>query len=111
MHAPGGGPRLETDKKIVIMDPEQRRGVWTEILSKEGFPLVAQCAERLMCMHASAAASERNWSVWGQIYTKYRTRLELKKGEKLAYIRGNTAADELADPPDLFSELEIAPRA
>eukprot|EP00955_Chlamydomonas_euryale_P106745 365725-Chlamydomonas_euryale.AAC.4 len=28
-------------------------------------------------MHATSAASERNWSVWGQIYTKYRNKLSL----------------------------------
>ena len=60
-------------------------------------------------VHATSASSERNWSVWGQIFTKYRSRLDLEKGKKIAYIRGNTPATELADPPELFSELEISP--
>eukprot|EP00955_Chlamydomonas_euryale_P034824 349907-Chlamydomonas_euryale.AAC.1 len=58
-------------------------------------------------MHASSAASERNWSVWGQIYTKYRTRLELSRGEKMAYIRGNTKPTDLSDL-SMFEEMDLA---
>eukprot|EP00955_Chlamydomonas_euryale_P099839 365247-Chlamydomonas_euryale.AAC.6 len=58
-------------------------------------------------MHAASAASERNWSVWGQIYTKYRTSLELSRGEKVAYIRDNTKPTELSEP-SMFEEMDLA---
>eukprot|EP00955_Chlamydomonas_euryale_P016727 178489-Chlamydomonas_euryale.AAC.1 len=60
-----------------------------------------------MSMHASSAASERNWSVWGQIFTKYRTRLELSRGEKMAYIKGNTKPTELSEA-SMFEEMDLA---
>jgi hypothetical protein len=33
---------------------------------------------------------ERNWSLWGSIYTKARSRLAVERPEKLVMIRGNT---------------------
>jgi hypothetical protein len=76
--------------KIIITPASSRRGLWTKNLAKNGFPLLALCADRLLSMHATSAASERNWSVWGHIFTKYRTRLGLIKGEMLVFIRGNS---------------------
>eukprot|EP00955_Chlamydomonas_euryale_P037502 350787-Chlamydomonas_euryale.AAC.3 len=58
-------------------------------------------------MHASRAASEHNWSVWGQIDTKYRTRPELSRGEKMAYIRSNTKHTELSEP-SMSEEMDPA---
>eukprot|EP00955_Chlamydomonas_euryale_P039943 351553-Chlamydomonas_euryale.AAC.2 len=45
--------------------------------------------------------------VWGQIYTTYRTRLELSRGEKMAYIRGNTKPTQLSEP-SMFEEMDLA---
>eukprot|EP00955_Chlamydomonas_euryale_P083129 363802-Chlamydomonas_euryale.AAC.3 len=45
--------------------------------------------------------------VWGQIYTKYHTRLELSRGEKMAYIRGNINPTELSEP-SMFEEMDLA---
>lgn len=89
--------RREEDGKIFLMTADQRRGLWTRNLAKAGFPLLALCADRLLSMHATSTASERNWSVWGQIYTKYKTRLGLVKGGKIVYIRGNSKIVEGED--------------
>jgi hypothetical protein len=80
--------------KVVLASGSSRRGLWTGHLAKKtghlaGFPLLALCADRLLSMHATSAATERNWSVWGQIYTKYR-RLGLIKGGKIVYVRCNS---------------------
>jgi len=40
-------------------------------------------------MHPTACASEHNWSVWGQLYTKNRSRLALESAQKLICIRCN----------------------
>jgi hypothetical protein len=76
--------------KVVLASGSSRRGLWTNHLSKNGFPLLALCADRLLSMHATSAATERNWSVWGQIYTKYKTCLGLVKGSKIVYVRCNS---------------------
>ncbi len=57
--------------------------------SKHGFPVLAIVAVRLLCMHPTACASEHNWSVWGQLYTKHRSRFALERARKLIYIRCN----------------------
>jgi hypothetical protein len=65
-----------TKIKILITPASSRRGLWTNRLSKNGYPLLALCADRLLSMHATSAASERNWSVWGHLgLTKGETRV------------------------------------
>ncbi|KAG1678407.1 hypothetical protein FOA52_015174 [Chlamydomonas sp. UWO 241] len=82
--------RREEDGKVFLVAANQRRGLWTRNLARAGFPLLGLCADRLLSMHATSAASQRNWSAWGQIYTKYKTRLGLIKAGKIVYIRGNS---------------------
>jgi hypothetical protein len=38
-------------------------------------------AAKLLCMHPTACACERNWSAWGQLYTKLRS--------KIIYVHSN----------------------
>ncbi len=38
-----------------------------------------------------SAATERNWNVWGQLFTKYRANMALDTAHKLVYIRGNSS--------------------
>jgi hypothetical protein len=93
--------------KILITPASNRRGLWTNRLSKNGYPLLALCADRLLSMHATSAASERNWSVWGHIFTKYRTRLGLTKGEMLVYIRGNSETILITDGDEFEQEISL----
>eukprot|EP00955_Chlamydomonas_euryale_P112292 366123-Chlamydomonas_euryale.AAC.1 len=52
-------------------------------------------------MHVSSASTERNWSLWGQIYTRLTNRMDLETPEKKAFIRENSnshvnkAADDM----------------
>ncbi|KAG1661754.1 hypothetical protein FOA52_004813 [Chlamydomonas sp. UWO 241] len=92
--------------KIIITPASSRRGLWTKNLANNGFPLLALCADRLLSVHATSAASERNWSVWGHIFTKYRTRLGLIKGEMLVFIRGNSETVIITDG-DEFEEISL----
>jgi hypothetical protein len=82
--------------KIIITPASSRRGLLTN-LANNGFLLLALCADRLLSMHATSAESERNWSVWGQIFTKYRTRLGLLKGQMIVFVRGNSKTMHLID--------------
>ncbi|KAG1668461.1 hypothetical protein FOA52_005234 [Chlamydomonas sp. UWO 241] len=89
--------------KIIITPACSRRGLWT----KNGFPLLALCADRLLSMHATSAARERNWSVWGHIFTKFRTRLGLIKGEMLVFIRGNSKTVIITDGDEFEEEISL----
>ena len=39
----------------------------------------------------TSCASERNWSMFGNIFTKTRNRLALERAHKMAYIRTNSS--------------------
>eukprot|EP00983_Pelagomonas_calceolata_P095223 1157982-Pelagomonas_calceolata.AAC.6 len=66
--------------------------------AKKDFPVLAGVAVRLLCMHRSTAcASEHDWSAWGQLCTKHRSRLALERPMKLypsiylsIYVRCNS---------------------
>ncbi|KAG1679162.1 hypothetical protein FOA52_000518 [Chlamydomonas sp. UWO 241] len=92
--------------KIIITLASSHRGLWTKNLANNGFPLLALCANCLLSMRATSAASERNWSVWGHIFTNYRTRLGLIKGEMLVFIRGNSETVIITDG-DEFEEISL----
>ena len=84
------------EKKVMMASIEQRRSFWS-LYGRKAYPLLARCAQRLLSMHVTSAASERNWSIWGNIYTKYRANMSIKTAEKLVYIRGNSKVVEYTD--------------
>ncbi|KXZ43791.1 hypothetical protein GPECTOR_80g151 [Gonium pectorale] len=72
------------------------------------YPALAFVANRVLRMHATTCAAERNWSLWGNVYTKARNRLGKERAEKLIYIRGNSSA--LAIEREGLTEEEIVMR-
>ena len=56
------------------------------------FPLMAEAAGRLLAAHVTSYASERNWSMFGNIITKIRNRLALERAHEMAYIRTNSSS-------------------
>ena len=78
--------RSEDSKQVVSI--ESRKKWWN--LDK-AFPLLSRAAERLLSMHATTCATERNWSTFGRVYVKGRSRLAIGKAEKLVFIKGNHA--------------------
>ena len=62
----------------------------------------------------SGCASERNWSLWGSIYSKARNRLAVARAEKLAFIRGNSRQLSVSDDNmmlELLNEVAQADEA
>jgi hypothetical protein len=51
---------------------------------------MAKAAERLLSAHATTAATERNWSAWGHMFSPDRSSLSLKTAEKIIYIKSNS---------------------
>lgn len=93
--------------RVIVASTEERVNFWQHWASKDGrdgkdgFPLVASAAVRLLSMHTTSAASERNWSIWGQLYTKCRTHLALGRAEKLVYIKGNSQQGTVGDDEEI----------
>ncbi len=61
---------------------------------------------RLLCMH-SACASEHNWSAWGLMYNKLRSRLNLERARKLICVRCNSRQCSKSAEADLASSLQL----
>lgn len=84
--------------------PIRRRSFWAVAGCRE-YPQLAQVALRLLSMHATSCASERNWSLWGSIYVKSRNRLAIARAEKLVFIRGNSSSSTLMEDMDVALTL------
>ena len=99
-------------KKVLVAPVKDRRTWWANFMAQSGFPIMAKAARRLLAMHATACAAERNWSAWGQVYTKGRNRLNLTLGEMIVFIKGNLRGSEGQDEEVLLRELyELQPAA
>jgi hAT family C-terminal dimerisation region len=92
--------------KVQLASGTMRRG-WWQTVARQHFPLVSEVAVKLLSFHATACATERNWSLWGTVYTKCRSNLALAKGEKLVFIKGNdTKAADVLDEEIMLELLE-----
>ncbi|KAJ9516881.1 hypothetical protein QJQ45_027295 [Haematococcus lacustris] len=72
------------------------------------FPILAKAAVRLLSVHVSTAAAERNWSVWTSIYRNaLRNSLSVEQAEKLVYVKANAKyeTDTLATPKDILINI------
>ena len=67
----------------------QALGLSQQRASKHGFRVLSRVAAKLLCMHHTACACERNWSAWGQMYTKLRFKMAVERARKLIYVHGN----------------------
>jgi hAT family C-terminal dimerisation region len=76
-------------KRDPVASSGERRGWWSRVAIDHGFPLIAQAAVRLLSCHVTSCATERNWSLWGNIYQKARCNLALERATKLVAIRHN----------------------
>jgi hypothetical protein len=77
-------------KAPVEMPPmSMRANVWV----KSGkFPALTEVVKRLMACHATTCAAERNWSLWGRIYTSARNALGMERAKKMISICTNSRA-------------------
>jgi hypothetical protein len=62
----------------------KRRQLWEKVLVKM-YPRLAKVAVQYLSMHATSCATERNLSVFGRLYDKFRG-IQLEKAEKVVYL-------------------------
>ena len=72
----------------------QRRIFWQRL--RAPFPLCSVAANKLLSVHVTTAAAERNWSAWGRTYTAIRNRLGVDIAEKLVFVKANYPVEQLA---------------
>jgi len=78
------------DGRVVLAGASARRNFWMAHMSAE-FPHMAEAAGRLLSAHVTSCASERNWSLFGNIFQKTRNRLALQRAQYIAYVRANSS--------------------
>jgi hypothetical protein len=88
LHASRSMKVIKGVARRVVANAAARRRLWRQHLST-AFPLLSQVAIRTLSMHATSCASERNWCIWGQVYTKLRNRLALSRAEMVVFVRNN----------------------
>ena len=75
-----------------MVDISDRRALWDHLA--DGFPYVTKAARRLLSLHATSCAAERNWSAWGRIYNdKLRNGLSVERAKKIIFINANYNLD------------------
>lgn len=79
--------------------------MWLTVLSRR-CPALSQVAGRYLAMHATSCAAERNLSVFGRIYDKYRSKLRLERAEKVVFLAANACVEKGRMVPD---EEELVP--
>ena len=53
----------------------------------EKFPKLAKAGLHLLSMHTTACQSERDWSEWGLMYQKNRSRLDRQRAKKMIFLK------------------------
>jgi hypothetical protein len=84
---------------------QMRKGLWKKYASQQ-YPALAKVVVRLLCLHATSAATERNWSLWGRVYTSARNALGLERAKKLITFCFNDRA-EVQDQNDFALLLSV----
>lgn len=100
--------RTTDDAGVTTLVPASRRArLWSNALKKE-FPILSRVAQVVMSMPVHACSTERNWTQWGAVYVKTRSRLGLQKASDLIYVKQNDlrASGTAADMSDLAVLLD-----
>ena len=84
----------EAGPSSITMQPSssnkrQALGLSQQRASKHGFRVLSRVAAKLLCMHHTACACERNCSAWGQLYTKLRSKMAVERARELIYVHNN----------------------
>jgi hypothetical protein len=62
-----------------------RLNIWN-MFGFKGFASLAKVVQRLLACHATSCAAERNWSLWGSVYSASRNAHGIHRGKKLITI-------------------------
>jgi hypothetical protein len=95
----------ENRKRAPVPSILMRKGVWKRY-GNDFCSELAQIAVRLMSVHPTSCAAERNWSRWGKVYASSRNALGADRAQKMiAYSCNNNAQNASMD--DLSLDLAV----
>ncbi|KAJ9531271.1 hypothetical protein QJQ45_006712 [Haematococcus lacustris] len=90
-----------------IASIEARRAFW-KLQAAPQFPILAKAAQRLLSAHASTAAAERNWSVWGHTYhNALRNNLSVEAAKREVYLKANVPTTDSDDEAQTVQDTLI----
>ncbi len=80
-------PRDVPGRSLFVNSIKVRSAVWgSQAAMGKEYPTISPVARQLLSLHATSCAPERNWSLWGKLYRKDRSRLALSRAEKLVAV-------------------------
>lgn len=93
----------QADGTSKLASASDRRKFWAAPGVVQTWPLFAKAAQRLLSVHVTSAAAERNWSVWGQVYHPLRNAMGVETASKIIFCRGKmmAAAQPVADGKEI----------
>jgi len=83
--------------KVQVASAPSRANLYTDAAAVSQFGNVAKVARRLISMHATTGACERNWHAFGLAYSKQRAALNMSSASKMVAIRMHHGQISLAD--------------
>ena len=101
--------RKQQGGKVTVAPVSRRQNWWCNYASST-FPQLSAAALRVLSMPVTTGAAERNWSTWGQVYTKLRNRLAIRRGEMIVFIRQNLKLQggaTLTEDEDIAMQLAL----
>ncbi|KAJ9507494.1 hypothetical protein QJQ45_006483 [Haematococcus lacustris] len=84
-------------------EPNKQATCLWDFTAREDYPLFSEAATRLLSMHITTAAEERNWSAWGDTFEAGRAQLGIKKAEMMVYIHANVPKGAFTMPSELVA--------
>jgi hypothetical protein len=88
--------------RVVVPNSKERVTVWSKF--GEDIPELRNVAVRLLSAHATSAASERNWSLWGRTYCAARSSLGMQRAKALIAI---CSAEKANIPPSEAFQITL----
>jgi len=90
-------------KERARLQPISKRKGFVSLFLGQQFPKLAKVATQLLSMHTTACAAERNWSKWGLVYVKNRSRLSKDRAQKMIFLMDavGLSVDDAEDMLDL----------
>ena len=98
--------KVQEDGSVQLQPAAYCRNFWQGHMSSK-FPRMAEVSSRLLSAHVTSCATERNWSLLGNIFSKTKNRLALERANKIAFIRGNSSNNIGADQEIMLLEIDV----
>ena len=76
-------------KLAAMTSMSARMNIW-DMHGKEDFPDIVPVVLKLLSCHATSCATERNWSLWGRIYTSSRNAFGMERAKTMISVCTNS---------------------